>query len=108
MPYRTSPPAIGPTASFQLANHTLPHQARDYPTQLWSELLVSTEAGWVAVSDELREVRMAEEAGSRAIVRDRFELLVVCFPKPRAAGEPHFAVFARRAGEVRLRTFVFE
>ncbi len=99
MPYRTNPPvSIGPSPSFRFANDTLPRQAGESPISAWHGLADPSAWGWV----------IATEGGTRVIVRDRFELVVVCLPTPTAAGEPHFAVLARRAGELHVRCFVFE
>ena len=35
-------------------------------------------------------------------------MVAMYFPAPEAAGEPYFAIVARRTGETRLRSFVFE
>jgi hypothetical protein len=102
------------TPNYLIAHRALPIQAGSRPEALWTELTGPEWSTWLAMIGmklkiQVRKVGIEGMAlGKPVIARDGLEMIAMYFEKPEASGEPYFAVLARRAGEKKLRSFVFE
>jgi hypothetical protein len=102
------------TPSYLIAHRALPLQAGTRPAELWNELSGPGRSTWLAMVAHKLQVKVRHigvegaPLGRAVMRRDGFELLAMYFPAPEASGEPYYAVLARRQGETKLRSFVFE
>lgn len=102
------------TPSYLIAHRALPIQAATQAASLWEALSGPSWSLWLAMIGqtlgiEVRHIGVEGAATGAAVIRrDGFELIAMYFPAPAAAGEPYFAIIARREGQAALRSFVFE
>jgi hypothetical protein len=102
------------TPNYLIAHRAVPIQAGSRPEGLWNDLSGPEWSSWLAMVGMKLEIKVRHigiegmALGNPVIARDGFEMIAMYFPTPEASGEPYFAVTARRAGETKLRSFVFE
>lgn len=102
------------TPSYLIAHRALPLQAGSRPGELWDALSGPDWSTWLAMIGTRLQVSVRHigiegaPLGEAVVRRDGFEMMAMYFPAPEAAGEPYFAIVARRTGDTRLRSFVFE
>lgn len=102
------------TPAYLVAHRLLPLQAATRGAALWSELSGPEWSTWLALVGVKLKVPVrgmgveGAPLGKAVLRRGGIEMLAVYFPTPTTAGEPYYAILARREGDSRLRSFVFE
>lgn len=102
------------TPAYLVAHRVLPIQAATRGPALWNELSGAEWSTWLALVGVKLKIPVrgmgveGAPLGKAVLRRGGFEMLAVYFPAPTAAGEPFYAILARREGDTRLRSFVFE
>jgi len=102
------------TTSYLIAHKVIPARAAKEPAALWDLLSGPEWSTWLAKVAQVLEQPVRGVGvegvlqGDAVKTRANVEMLAVYFPEPAGPGEPYFAVLARRPGQTRLRTYVFE
>ncbi len=102
------------TPAYLIAHRALPIQAHSRPAELWEELSGPEWSSWLAMIGmklqiPVRHIGIEGAArGKPTVWLEGIEMLAMYFPKPEAPGEPYFAILARRGGETKLHSYVFE
>jgi hypothetical protein len=103
-----------PSAYYMLAHQVIPRRAATAPAEVWGMLSGPDWSTWLAMASQVMEMPVrgvgVEGVLQGQAIKSRWgvEMLAVYFPEPSGPGEPYYAVIARRRGDPRLRTFVFE
>ncbi len=102
------------TPFYRIAHQVLPARAAKEPEALWKLLSGPEWSTWLAMVGQVLE-QPVRGVGVEGVLqndavktRANVEMLAIYFPEPSKPGEPYFAVLARRAGQTRLRSYVFE
>lgn len=102
------------TPYYRIAHQVIPARAAKEPAALWNLLSGPEWSTWLAMvaqvlEEPVRGVGVEGVLTNDAVkTRANVEMLAVYFPAPSGPGEPYFAVLARRPGQTRVRTYVFE